>query len=162
MKNKVRIIVAAIVAVALFTHAIYAGGKIDMESDSDRYADAILELRKYDGLTDKQVAKLEGISLSKLKESKKIKDGEIIHDVEIGLFRSAVCPNCHNGRMINHGNKCLDYRSTGEQRACIHKAYGTDLRFERTCQAIARCEACGYLISSQWTESRWDCHGYNS
>lgn len=78
----------------------------------------IEQIRWIDG---KQVAKLEGISISKLKESKKIKDGEIIHDVEIGLFRSAVCPNCHKGRMINHGNKCLEYRSTGEQRACIHK-----------------------------------------
>lgn len=161
--KKIKYIFAVILTtMVVLSSALNAGGNVLMSDDQDRYQDAIDEIKSFDGYSTEKLAEIADMSVEEFKKFTKIDKNANIIAVTPDVFRTKICSSCHNGRMINHGNKCLEYRNTGEQRPCTHYAYGTDIRFERTCQAIARCEICFYTISTEWKESKWECHGFSN
>lgn len=158
-----RVFLVAIVAILIcFSSVVFAGGKVDMFSEAERYEDAIKEFKKLRTFSEKKLAKLANMELSKFKEFRRIKKDDEIHAVTPSVFKVMVCPKCKAASMKYIGEKHLEYICLGEQRACTEKAYGTDLKFSRTCQNSARCEKCLYTYSAQWEEIKWDCHGFNS
>lgn len=158
-----RVFLVAIVAILIcFSSVVFAGGKVDMFSEAERYEDAIKEFKKLRTFSEKKLAKLANMELSKFKEFRRIKKDDEIHAVTPSVFKVMVCPKCKAASMKYIGEKHLKYICLGEQRACTEKAYGTDLKFSRTCQNYARCEKCLYTYSAQWEEIKWDCHGFNN
>ena len=161
MRRKVFLV--AIVAILIcFSSVVFAGGKVEMFSEAERYEDAIKEFKKFRSYSEKKLAKLANMELSKFKEFRRIKKDDEIHAVTPSVFKVMVCPKCKAASMKYIGEKHLEYICLGEQRACTEKAYGTDLKFSRTCQNYARCKKCLYTYSAQWEEIKWDCHGFNS
>lgn len=153
----------AIVAILIcFSSVVFAGGKVDMFSEAERYEEAIKEFKKLRSFSEKKLAKLANMELSKFKEFRRIKKDDEIHAVTPSVFKVMVCPKCKAASMKYIGEKDLEYICLGEQRECTEKAYGTDLKFSRTCQNYARCEKCLYTYSAQWEEIKWDCHGFNN
>ena len=158
-----RVFLVAIVAILIcFSSVVFAGGKVDMFSEAERYEDAIKEFKKLRTFSEKKLAKLANMELSKFKEFRRIKKDDEIHAVSPSVFKVMVCPKCKAASMKYIGEKHLEYICLGEQRACTEKAYGTDLKFSRTCQNYARCKKCLYTYSAQWEEIKWDCHGFNN
>lgn len=158
-----RVFLVAITALLIcFSSIVFAGGKVDMFSEAERYEDAIKEFKKLRTFSEKKLAKLANMELSKFKEFRKIKKDDEIHAVTPSVFKVMVCPKCKAASMKYIGEKHLEYICLGEQRACTEKAYGTDLKFSRTCQNYARCKKCLYTYSAQWEEIKWDCHGFNN
>lgn len=161
MRRKVFLV--AIVAILIcFSSVVFAGGKVEMFSEAERYEDAIKEFKKFRSYSEKKLAKLANMELSKFKEFRKIRKDDEIHAVTPSVFKVMVCPKCKAASMKYIGEKHLEYICLGEQRACTEKVYGTDLKFSRTCQNYARCKKCLYTYSAQWKEIKWDCHGFNS
>lgn len=161
MRRKVFLV--AIVAILIcFSSVVFAGGKVEMFSEAERYEDAIKEFKKFRSYSEKKLAKLANMELSKFKEFRRIKKDDEIHAVTPSVFKVMVCPKCKAASMKYIGEKHLEYICLGEQRACTEKAYGTDLKFSRTCQNYARCKKCLYTYSAQWEEIKWDCHGFNN
>lgn len=158
-----RVVLAAITALLIcFSSVVFAGGKVDMFSEAERYEDAIKEFKKLRTFSEKKLAKLANMELSKFNEFRRIKKDDEIHAVTPSVFKVMVCPKCKAASMKYIGEKHLEYICLGEQRACTQKAYGTDLKFSRTCQNYARCKKCLYTYSAQWEEIKWDCHGFNN
>lgn len=158
-----KVILVAIVAILIcFSSVVFAGGKVEMFSEAERYEDAIKEFKKFRSYSEKKLAKLANMELSKFKEFRRIKKDDEIHAVTPSVFKVMVCPKCKAASMKYIGEKHLEYICLGEQRACTEKAYGTDLKFSRTCQNYARCKKCLYTYSAQWEEIKWDCHGFNN
>ncbi|WP_311443712.1 hypothetical protein [Ezakiella coagulans] len=162
MMAKKVILVATIVLLICFSSVVFAGGKVEMFSEAERYEDAIKEFKKFRSYSEKKLAKLANMELSKFKEFRRIKKDDEIHAVTPSVFKVMVCPKCKAASMKYIGEKHLEYICLGEQRACTEKAYGTDLKFSRTCQNYARCKKCLYTYSAQWEEIKWDCHGFNN
>lgn len=161
MRRKVFLV--AIVAILIcFSSVVFAGGKVEMFSEAERYEDAIKEFKKFRSYSEKKLAKLANMELSKFKEFRRIKKDDEIHAVTPSVFKVMVCPKCKAASMKYIGEKHLEYICLGEQRACTEKAYGTDLKFSRTYQNYARCKKCLYTYSAQWEEIKWDCHGFNN
>lgn len=157
------VFLVAIVAILIcFSSVVFAGGKVEMFSEAERYEDAIKEFKKFRSYSEKKLAKLANMELSKFKEFRRIKKDDEIHAVTPSVFKVMVCPKCKAASMKYIGEKHLEYICLGEQRACTEKAYGTDLKFSRTCQNYARCKKCLYTYSAQWEEIKWDCHGFNN
>lgn len=158
-----RVFLVAITALLIcFSSVVFAGGKVDMFSEAERYEDAIKEFKKLRTFSEKKLAKLANMELYQFKEFRRIKKDDEIHAVSPSVFKVMVCPKCKAASMKYIGEKHLEYICLGEQRACTEKAYGTDLKFSRTCQNYARCEKCLYTYSAQWEEIKWDCHGFNN
>lgn len=158
-----KVFLVAIIAILIcFSSVVFAGGKVNMFSEAERYEDAIKEFKKLRTFSEKKLAKLANMELSKFKEFRKIKNDDDIHAVTPSVFKVMVCPKCKAASMKYIGEKHLEYICLGEQRACTEKAYGTDLKFSRTCQNYARCDRCLYTYSAQWEEIKWDCHGFNN
>lgn len=155
-------LVAITALLICFSSVVFAGGKVDMFSEAERYEDAIKEFKKLRTFSEKKLAKLANMELSKFKEFRRIKKDDEIHAVTPSVFKVMVCPKCKAASMKYIGEKHLEYICLGEQRACTEKAYGTDLKFSRTCQNYARCKKCLYTYSAQWEEIKWDCHGFNN
>lgn len=155
-------LVAITALLICFSSVVFAGGKVDMFSEAERYEEAIKEFKKLRSFSEKKLAKLANMELSKFKEFRRIKKDDEIYAVTPSVFKVMVCPKCKAASMKYIGEKHLEYICLGEQRACTEKAYGTDLKFSRTCQNYARCEKCLYTYSAQWEEIKWDCHGFNN
>ena len=125
-------LVAITALLICFSSVVFAGGKVDMFSEAERYEDAIKEFKKLRTFSEKKLAKLANIELSKFKEFRRIKKDDEIHAVTPSVFKVMVCPKCKAASMKYVGEKHLEYICLGEQRACTEKAYGTDLKFSRT------------------------------
>ena len=93
------ILVATIVFLICFSSVVFAGGKVEMFSEAERYEDAIKEFKKLRTFSEKKLAKLANMELSKFKEFRKIKKDDEIHAVTPSVFKVMVCPKCKAASM---------------------------------------------------------------
>ena len=156
--NKIVKILSLSLALVVLTTVAFADGKTSVNKITK---DEAVEILKAEGQkTEKQLAKEAQLSekefkLIKAKDLVEVKPEEYID------LRSRGCMLCGQGRMINQGNKCMEENTTGNQRKCIHRyAYGVDIEIKKSCQATAVCDSCGHSVTTNWTETSCECHGF--
>lgn len=77
------------------------------------------------------------------------------------ITRAAMCPNC-GGTMNDISTSWGEWYRTGVVRNCNTYAWGTDLELRREGTKTTKCSTCGFGKSEAVSETRWECHGFNS
>ena len=83
-------LVAITALLICFSSVVFAGGKVDMFSEAERYEYAINEFKKLRTFSEKKLAKLANMELSKFKEFRRINKDDEIHAVTPSVFKVMV------------------------------------------------------------------------
>ena len=165
MKKLIRKITILFLSLVLLINASFftlqAKENKTIKTKEEVYAENLEKIKEYDDLSVEEIAKKNGITVEQLEKVQKLSSNKG-RKVSLDVFLRAVgCPYCHEGKLVNRGNICLPWHTTGNQRECDDYAYGYDVEYKRSCQSTKKCDVCGYEYTTNWEETNWKCFGTN-
>ena len=165
MKKSIRKITILFLSLVLLINVSFftlqAKDNKKIKTKEEVYAENLEKIKEYNNLSVEEIAKKNGITVEQLEKVQKLISNRG-KKVDLDVYLRAVgCTYCHEGKLVNTGNRCLPWHTTGQQRKCDDHAYGYDVEYERICQSTKKCDVCGFEFTTDWRENYWKCFGTN-